>query len=199
LKVFVLSFAVFTGAARVAGHRPDEATSAVRVPLTAALPDLDGELDEAVWQTGSVRSGAFTERGGTAARPFSEARVAWTRTHLLLGLYAADEDIRTSGRTRDAFRVSIGQTTFEVSATGELRGAPAGTRVGQDHDGTLDEASDDDEEWVIELAVPWGAVDLRGEAGERVDVRVERCDTPRGAARACGSTGRLALVLAETP
>jgi len=177
----------------VAGHE-------LVVPDVDGALELDGELGDAVWQGDIARTGAFVDANGAPARPYADARVVSVRDQLIVALYAADEDIRTTGPRRDRFRVTIGSAVFEVSASGDLRGAPAGTRIGHDLDGTPDDPSDDDEEWVLELAIPLAALGLhghageRGERGERVAFAVERCDTTRDGTRSCSST-RDVLVL----
>lgn len=164
-------------------------------PDVGALPALDGELDDAAWQAPVARTGAFADARGDEARPYSDARIAWASGDLVLALYAADEDVRTRGPSADAFHVTIGAASFDVTAEGVLRGAPPGTRVGRDLDGTPDDPSDDDEEWVLEIAVPLASIGARAIAGERVDVVVSRCDTPKRAPRACGSSRRIEVVL----
>ena len=56
-------------------------------------------------------------------------------------------------------------------------------------DGTPNKSSDNDEEWLIEMAIPLGALGLKGEKGERIGVSVRRCDTLHSGARVCGSWG----------
>lgn len=158
-------------------------------PWLERVPDLDGELADSSWLARALRTGPFVDDAGLAMRPYSDARIARTGDHLILVLYAADEDIRSSGPAADAFRVTLGDVAFEVTSKGELRSAPAGARLASDRDGTLDDSSDDDEEWVAVLAVPIADV-TRDDA---VGLRVERCDTPRGSTRRCGSTGALTI------
>lgn len=172
----------------VAGHE-------LVVPDVDGALELDGELGDAIWLGDIARTGAFLDASGAPARPYSDARVVSARGQLIVALYAADEDIRTTGPLRDVFHVTIGGATFDVSATGELRGAPPGTRIGHDLDGTVDDPSDDDEEWVTELAIPLAALGLQDRAGERVAFAVERCDTTRDGTRSC-SSARDVLVLA---
>lgn len=162
--------------------------------VDAALA-LDGELGDAIWHGDIARTGAFLDASGAPARPYSDARLVATRDELILALYAADEDIRTTGPLHDVFRVAVGGASFEVSATGELPGAPPGTRIGHDLDGTVDDPSDDDEEWVTEIAIPRAALGLTGLPGERIAFSVERCDTTRDGTRSC-SSARNVLVLA---
>jgi hypothetical protein len=49
--------------------------------------------------------------------------------------------------------------------------------VGNDIDGTVGDAGDDDEEWLVELRVPW---ELLGKA-DHVTARFERHDKPKDA------------------
>jgi hypothetical protein len=46
-----------------------------------------------------------------------------------------------------------------------------------------------DEEWVIEMAIPFESLGLKGERGESIGFAVRRCDTPKGGGRVCGSWG----------
>ena len=140
--------------------------------------ELDGELNEPLWN-GAVRTGAFVNEQGQPAAPYSDARFVVTRDAVFVALYAADEDIRSD----DAFELEIGGK--------RLRYTPAdkGPNVGVDMDGTLNDSSDLDEEWIIETRIP--RADLpRGE----VPVHVRRCDTPKDGIRRCGDT-RLSLRL----
>ena len=180
-----------------AAHDGAHETTRVRVvvPDVGALPELDGELDDAIWQAPVARTGAFLDAHGAPARPYSDARVAWTKGYLVVALYAADEDIRTSGEAADAFRVVLGEHAFDVTASGELRGAPAGARAGHDADGTLDDPSNDDEEWVIELVVPLASLGLEGREGEHLAFSAARCDTTHDGVRRCGAARGVDLVL----
>jgi hypothetical protein len=96
------------------------------------------------------------------------------------------------------------QATYEIdfTATGvviDARQLPGGARdvaweskakAGVDRDGTLNDARDKDEEWIIEGAIPLRAMNVKGAAGTRFEVAISRCDTPRGTTgRRCGSFG----------
>jgi hypothetical protein len=170
--------------------------SALAIPEVEALPELGvggGEFD-AIWRGPAARTGAFVDERGEAARPHSEARLAWGSGHLILWLYAADGNVEAT----DRFRVTLGDKTFEVSPTGALSGAPFGTRVGHDVDGTVDDPTDDDEEWVLVVLVPLSGVGLTGEPGERIVFEASRCDG-RGAQR-CTANVRTEVQLAgRTP
>jgi hypothetical protein len=64
-------------------------------------------------------------------------------------------------------------------------------KVAVDKDGTLNRIGDNDEEWVVEMAVPLDALGLRdARAGTRVPFVVRRCDIRHPPApRVCGSWG----------
>ena len=135
---------------------------------------LDGELDEPAWNLISIR-GPFTD-GSDRARPYSEIRLLRDETHVFLALYAADGDIRSS----DAFDVTAGPVHAHLTAGGTA--TPAFVRAAVDRDGTLDNPQDNDEEWVVEAAIP---IDELGPPP--VQFAAERCDTMASGARRCGS------------
>ncbi len=185
----------------------------LRAPKTAEPITLNGELDERIWTHGAVRTGAFVAANGAAARPYSEARFAWADGMLYVGLYAADEDIRARATKPDdplwiddtfhlVFVTAPGgeERVIDVSPRGVVTDArraggsldfawQSGTRAGHEMDGTIDDSRDDDEEWVLELAIPLSSLGLDGRRGDTIELAIQRCDTPRGAARACGSWG----------
>lgn len=198
------------------------APAVLRVPRVAAPITLDGELDELAWSGGVARTGAFLGGDGAPARPYSDARLAWGDGLLYVALYAADEDVRAEPRSPDApvwlddsfhlvfFSSGDGvERVLDVSALGVVTdsvrrsgGAPdyswqSGAIVSHENDGTLNDARDDDEEWIIEMAIPLASLGLKGERGERVELALRRCDTPRGSSRVCGSWGapRATIVL----
>jgi len=161
---------------------------AIAVPETPTPIRCDGEMDEAAWRS-PARTGAFLDERGNAAAPYSEARFVRDAEHLYVGLYAADQDIRSD---RDAFVLKLGTTTYEITPRGEVRPPVTGLAIGTDADGTVDDGSDDDEEWAIEAAFPLAAVPVAPDG--TVDVELGRCDVPHDGIRRCGSwKGRLRL------
>lgn len=153
------------------------------LPQVAMPIRCDGELDELAWRT-PARTGPFTDATGAQAAPHSEARFLRDDHDLYIALYAADEDIRAS----DEFVVELGsgrrRSTLHVTAGGALNPAIAGARVAVDVDGTVDEPSDDDEEWVVEAAIPLTAVPF-GRTGT-VNLQISRCDVTKDHIRRCG-------------
>ena len=58
-------------------------------------------------------------------------------------------------------------------------------RVAVDHDGSLDDASNHDEEWVVEVAVPLALTGI--DRSHPTTVHASRCDTPLEQAQRCGA------------
>jgi hypothetical protein len=92
-------------------------------------------------------------------------------------------DISAAGVVTDAKRVagSRDDTSWE-----------SGIKVGVDRDGTLNDPKDEDEEWVVEAALPLRSLGLAPKAGSlaRVLVDISRCDTPkRTKDKRCGAWG----------
>jgi hypothetical protein len=160
-----------------------------------------------------------TADGTTKARPHSEAKVAWGDGYLYLELYAADQDIHASHEVADgpvwesdSFHLVFSDGTLEHSfdlsplgtlTDGEREAAAAapgtsrpfdyrwssGAHVSHELDGTPNDPQDEDEEWVLEVAVPLDAIGLQGKPGERVGLSMHRCDRLKSGERACGSWG----------
>ena len=151
------------------------------VPFRTGAIKLDGEWDEEDWAKRALR-GQFVDAEGALARPSSEVRLLHDDTDLIVALYAADEDIEHG----DAFDFSAGALSLHVDATGMVTPAIAGVRAAVDYDeGTLDNPGDDDEEWVVELAIPLAALGIV--PGGHLPVRAARCDVPKDKIRRCAA------------
>jgi hypothetical protein len=153
--------------------------------ITDGRPDaIDGKWTDSAWNTHAWR-GVLVDDAGAPARPYSEIRILSGDPHeLYVALYAADEDIEGT----DAFYLKAGHLEFQVAPTGRLRDGdvavePNGLRVAVDADGTIDDPRDDDEEWVVELAIP------RARIGSEppFDVTARRCDRTKAGHVRCGS------------
>jgi hypothetical protein len=156
-------------------HAPDA------IPHTTVPIKIDGEWNEDDWPKVALR-GQFRGDDGELARPSSEVRFLHDDADLIVALYAADGNIQTS----DAFDLTVGPLALHVDATGKVTPPTPGVRDAADYDeGTLDHPQDDDEEWVVELAIPLAKTGLR--PGAHVPVRAARCDTPKDGIRRCGS------------
>jgi hypothetical protein len=199
-----------------AGERAAPAVRALAVTRLKAPLKLDGEATEPDWLT-SARTRPFLDATGGEARPFSEARFLWDDANLYVLLYAADNDIRARVKDHDGpvwiddhFSLHIrpdgaAQPTyaFDISPAGVVMDAkrPAGgkddaswesgIKLGVDLDGTInDDTNGDDEEWVIEAAIPLRSMGIEGKPGTHLLVDIARCDTPRGTKeKRCGAWG----------
>ena len=155
------------------------------IPTTTGTIEVDGELGEPDWSRRALRH-VFTAPNGDRARPFSEVRLLHDEQNLYVGLYAADENIQSS----DFFDVKIGDTAFRINPGARIMPAIAGCHAGVDLDGSLDDNSNDDEEWVLEIAMPLASVAsvASGQA------HVSRCDIPKDGIQRCGAwSGSLSL------
>src|SRR5262249_7403100 len=72
-----------------------------------------------------------------------------------------------------------------LSPRGEVTPPVAGLLVGADADGTIDDSTDEDEEWVVEAGFPLKALPIANDG--TVEVEVSRCDTPHDGVRRCGA------------
>ena len=144
--------------------------------LSSFTVTIDGKLHEPAWNLRATR-GVLADNGGVA-RPWSEIRVLHDETSVFIALYAADEDIRST----DAFELVVGTARYHLAAGG----VPSFAAL--DVDGTIDQPTDDDEEWVIELALP------RAGLPEPVPIEASRCDTPKDGQPRCSRwAGAVAL------
>jgi hypothetical protein len=180
--------AIITVAALAVSAGADRGNGIVMPQVSRAI-QIDGELDEVAWRS-PARTGPFVDAHGAQAAPYSEARFLRDDNFVYLALYAADEDIRSTDEFVVELSSSRGQLTMHFTPKGTLAPAVAGARVAVDLDGTIDAAADDDEEWVIESAIPLAAVPF-GRDGT-VAAKVSRCDTTKDRVRRCGAwQGRL--------
>ena len=155
------------------------------VPRAHGTVKIDGDWEEPDWSHTAWRA-QFTGSDGQLARPSSEMRLLHDDHDLIVALYAADENIET----RDAFDFAAGPVSVHVDATGKVTPEVPGVRAKTGFDeGTLDDPRDDDEEWVVELAIPLAQV-----GPSPVTVKAARCDTPKDNVQRCGQwTGPVRL------
>ena len=200
------------------GTRAETGPEAVLVVPHATRPIvLDGQLTDPAWLEEAVRTGPFVESSGSLlAHQYSEARFLWADGQLYVGLYASDEDIRATHEAQDSqvwrddsFRLAFDdgprEYLFDVSPLGAVAdglrvktNAKAGfdytwsskVRVAHELEGTVNDPSNNDEEWVVELAIPLASLGLKGTRGERIGAWIGRCDTAKGQPRTCGDWGR---------
>ncbi len=184
------------------------------VPHAYTHPTLDGELGEHDWNR-ALRSHGFLAADGKESHPYSEASFLWDEENLYLGLYAADQNLvshlQPGGSPvegEDIFHVVLfladgGRVILDVAPSGvfsaerqDSKGSPvpgwkSQWQLAADRDGTLNDDSDEDEEWVIEAALPWSALGVKPAPGTEIGMFASRCDTPKASGKSCGSFGSL--------
>jgi hypothetical protein len=162
----------------VAACHRHAAPAPLEIPLVTAPIHVDGEWDERDWSGHSLR-GQFLGDDHQLSRPTSEVRLLRDDQFLYVGLYAADDDIRST----DAFDVEVAGHKWSVSALGVVEPPIDGAKVAVDRDGSVDDASNNDEEWIVELAIPLAATGL--EPGKAVLLTASRCDIPKHQSKLC--------------
>jgi hypothetical protein len=155
----------------------------IDVPRAPAPVPIDGEWEPA-WNDRAARV-IFHVRGGAGeARPYSEMRMMRDGDALLVGLYAADEEIHSD----EAFVLTIGALSVRATAGGALVPPLPGAKIGLDVDGTPDHPGDYDEEWKLEISIPIAALGAPAPSGDAsFPVHVLRCDTPKDGIERCGA------------
>lgn len=153
----------------------------LRALRVSKAPVLDGAAEEADWIR-TASTGAFgSPLDGSPLSPHTELRALWNDEALWLGVYCADQDLRSSDSVHLSLKAA-NEVLLAISPAGVLRGAPPGVHAAVEVDGTLDgEEGGDDEEWVVELEVPWKALGLKAPPPS-VEVAAWRDDAPKGAA-----------------
>lgn len=189
---------------------PASYTKPLIVPHTTGPIHCDGKASETDWHR-ALRTGPFKDpRTGKVGRPYSEARFLWGAKNLYVLFYAGDDDIHATVTKHDAplyledaFSLKLqpqGGALYDIdfSANGttsdarELGGGKLDPKweshavVGVDRDGTLNNRSDQDEEWLVEARIPLASLGIQGRAGSRFSARIQRCDTPLTGPRGCG-------------
>jgi hypothetical protein len=186
----------------------------LHVPHAPASIIIDGDTDDPGWlrPPGPARTGAFTLPNGVKTNPYSDARILWGDGQLYVALYASDEDIESHVDTpdqplylEDDFRVELhnGDTSYSIEVSPKAvvtdarrkgngawdYGWSSGVHVSKELDGSLNNPKDRDEEWLIEMAIPFDSIGLKGEGGESIGFSVSRCDVPFESARICTGWG----------
>jgi hypothetical protein len=184
------------------------------VPHAGGGITLDGDTDDPGWlrPPGPARTGDFVFPDGKPARPYSEARIIWGGDYLYLALYASDEDIESHTSEPDApigeddaLRVvfSQGDVAYAIEVTpnavitdGVRHGDGAwdftwssGAHASREIDGSINDARHVDEEWAVEMAIPFASLGMKGEPGENIGLSFHRCDSPLRGPRVCEGWG----------
>jgi hypothetical protein len=187
----------------------------LHVPRAARPIPIDAELEgKKVWEADTGNTGNFKDDAGRGMVPFSEAKLRWREGTLYLMLYAGDLDLEGKTTRRngpveedDAFHVEFGAgdqvRVVAVSVLGTVADSLCGragkpcdrrwrshARVAVDRDGTLNKVGDNDEEWVVEMAIPFSSLGLtHAGPGTRLPFSIKRCEIGKTGRHACGAWG----------
>lgn len=193
------------------------ATVTLSVPRARDPIVIDAELEgKKVWEADTGNTKNLRDSGGRGMVPYTEAKARWGDGKLYLMLYAGDLDLQGQVRdgdgpveNDDAFHLELGAgaevRTVSVSVLGTVADALC-TRaatgracdprwqshavVAVDRDGTLNKVGDNDEEWVVEMALPFAALGITNAGpGTRLAFSVRRCEVGQAGRHACGSWG----------
>jgi hypothetical protein len=128
---------------------------------------IDGKCGEKSWQF-AFRSPPFEDARGSI-NPHAELRATADDQNLYVEVYVADIDMESKG---DVVKLDVGPVHVDLGPKGAT--APPGVRTAVDSDDTVDNPTDNDEEWVNEIAIPWSML-----GGHEVAVRAFRVDVGR--------------------
>lgn len=199
---------------------PDAAVPAlptIAVPRVRAPVTIDAELlGKKVWEADTGNTRNFKDAAGRGMVPYTEAKFRWGSDRLYLMLYAGDLDLEGTVKKADgpidkddSFRIEFGDgknvRAISVSVLGTVADARcavegdrrtcdarwnSGARVAVDRDGTLNKVGDNDEEWVVEMAVPFASLGIKRPApGTRIPISIQRCEIGHDGPHACGAWG----------
>lgn len=159
-------------------------------------PTVDGELDEPVWHAAAA-STPFVNDKLKRVVPHTEARAAYDADSLYLVLYTADAELRSDDQVAVNFADG---GTVEVAPQGTLTCrfgaqtdcAKAGVVAKLERDGDVDAEGEEDEEWIVELSLPWKLVAPAGRPSQ-LPLNFSRLETLEGErirevwSRGCGA------------
>jgi hypothetical protein len=170
-----------------------------------------------VWEGEQGNTENFKDDAGRGLVPYTEARARWGDGRLYFLLYAGDLDLEGSVKETDGpverddsfrleFRSDREVRVVSVSLLGTIADAlcPQGeigvacdagwdshAEVAVDRDGTLNRIGDNDEEWVVEMAIPFSSLGiLRPAPGTHIPFSIGRCEVGHAGQGKCGSWGK---------
>jgi hypothetical protein len=158
------------------------------VPRTDEPITIDGKLTEPAWND-RARVAAFVD-GSAEAQPRSQIRLLRDDKTLYIALTAADPDIQSS----DAIQLVIPPLVLWFDPHGQMKPEVADAEVAATADKTIDNASDEDKQWVVEAAIPIRSLPVEATL-ETTWIHAARCDVAKDGTKRCGGwNGPLTLV-----
>ncbi|MFL5320912.1 MAG: carbohydrate-binding family 9-like protein, partial [Myxococcaceae bacterium] len=162
-------------------------------------PKIDGELDEPVWHSAAATE-PFVHEKANRVVPHTEARASYDHDALYVVLYVADAELQSSDEVRISFddggEIAAGPggaVSCHFPRRDEQSDCGAAGLVAKvDRDGDVDANKEEDEEWVVELKVPWRNLSA-DHVPKSVGVNFSRLETVEGRklrevwSRGCGS------------
>jgi hypothetical protein len=213
--VIILGILLLSGGPRAEAPPP---AARLSVPKVAAPIAINAETaGKTAWDADAGITRNFKDAAGHGMVPYTEAKARWGDGVLYLLLYAGDLDLEGRVRKRDgavenddAFHLEFGRgddvRVISISVLGTIADAlcahtPAGrkcdpswtsgARIAVDRDGSLNKVGDNDEEWVVEMAIPFSKLGLKNAgAGTRIPFSVSRCEVGHDGRHACGGWGQ---------
>ena len=156
----------------------------LEVHRAAVAPRIDGKLDDAAWQAATPVTFAFPWVAQTGKMQKTLARLTWDDDNLYVAYECEDSDV-TAVRTQrddpvymdDAVEIHIAPPGvkdlylgFEMNAREAMydylypfpqrfikKYNVDGVRIAVTINGTLNNSADQDQGWILEIAIPWSA------------------------------------------
>ena len=216
-RQLTLSFAAFGALLPLSVGANSAGYQTIAVPRVREPVTINAELEgKKVWEADTGKTRNFKDAAGHGMVPYTEAKFRWDKDRLYLMLYAGDLDLegtvtKTDGPIDkdDSFRIEFGAAqnmrVISVSVLGTVADARCAVdgekrscdarwssraKVAVDRDGTLNKIGDNDEEWVVEMSVPFPSLGIERPApGMRIPIAIRRCEVGRDGPRACGAWG----------
>jgi hypothetical protein len=189
----------------------------LHVPRVAGPVLINAETEsKRTWDANTGTTQNLLDRNGRGMVPYTEAKIRWGNDKLYFLLYAGDLDLEGTTKkhdgafdkddsfhlefpSSDAVRVVevsvLGTVTDFVCSPGDARAKcdpkwESRAEVAVDRDGTLNKIGDNDEEWVVEMAIPLSTLGrVHAKPGMTIPFSVSRCEIGHDGAHACGSWG----------
>jgi hypothetical protein len=196
---------------------PSLPASTLHVPRVSGPIRLNAETaDKTAWDADVGVTPNFKDAAGRGMVPFTQAKSRWHDGTLYFLLYAGDLDLEGHEHKRDgdverddSFRMEFGRgdevRVVSISVLGTVADAlcttsaagrtcdpswQSGVRLAVDRDGSLNKIGDNDEEWVVELAIPLAKLGVKRPApGTKIPFSIKRCEIGHDGPHACGSWG----------
>jgi hypothetical protein len=149
------------------------------VPRTDEPLAIDGKLSEDAWKDRALTA-TFVD-GSAEAQPRTQIRMLRDDKTLYVAFTAADPDIQST----DAIQLVIPPLVMWFDPRGLMKPVVADAEVAATYDRTIDNASDVDKEWTVEVALPIRSLPLEATL-ETTWIHAARCDVGKGGKPRCG-------------